>query len=133
MGNSYYVVCLDCQQFMDLGKFWTWTVSSRGVPCHEEIEEDLRFLTEEEVRYRQVGTEVTYKDDWIRQALVLHGFLNQHNRHRHWIGDNNNSFIQEYISPIAHEEAWPLSDFYRDFTEVRCEGKSSDDSAMGKD
>jgi hypothetical protein len=95
MGTLYYAVCHDCAEVLCLGKFWDWRTVRYDTPPDElerEIEEGIKELFDyfncDDVG--NVGDRAgRYRDEWIRCAAYVLGFLSVHNGHRIAIVDEH--------------------------------------------
>ena len=75
MGVIYYGMCLDCKQYVDLGKFYSRAgYAGTYNQLKEELEKDLN-------EYKN--------DDFIYPSLKLHFFIQEHQGHRLGIYDEN--------------------------------------------
>lgn len=98
MAYSFYGVCHDCKEYVDLYKFWQWPATG-----------DHTYATMQTCATEELEP---YKDDWfIRNSVILHLFLHEHEGHR----------IGVYYEGETFGGAFDDCDFNEDYHEVGCE------------
>jgi hypothetical protein len=108
MGTTYYGICHDCREFIDLDKFYGWNVVGAGREYADIDKEDLS----------------RFNAGWVYRSLRLHFFLARHDGHRlsvrtehafeGWLAiteDKEKPWKEVAPWPQSHDEATETIDF----------------------
>lgn len=90
MGTSYFCHCLDCKDYIDIGKLYYWC------PRIEQDDESDEAL-DQAVESMLEDLNLDNAHFFIKQSLYLHWFMNQHKGHRIAVVDEHDPIHEEIL------------------------------------